>query len=79
MADFDNFRFHDLRHTAATLMVMGGMDLVTVKEILGHSRIEMTMRYGSPDIGKQKKGSCCPGINFQEKSSHKSVIRGKID
>ena len=41
-------RFHDLRHTAATMMVMGGVDLVTVKEILGHSSIEMTMRYAHP-------------------------------
>ncbi len=29
-------------------MVMGGVDLVTVKEILGHSSIEMTMRYTHP-------------------------------
>ena len=41
-------RFHDLRHTAATMMVMSGVDLVTVKEILGHSSIEMTMRYAHP-------------------------------
>jgi Site-specific recombinase XerD len=41
-------RFHDLRHTAATMMVMCGVDLATVKEILGHSSIEMTMRYAHP-------------------------------
>lgn len=29
-------------------MVLGGADLVTVKEILGHSTIEMTMRYSHP-------------------------------
>jgi len=40
--------FHDLRHTAATMMVVSGVDLVTVKEILGHSSIEMTMRYAHP-------------------------------
>lgn len=47
-ASVPDLRFHDLRHTAATLMVTGGVDLVTVKEILGHSRIEMTMRYAHP-------------------------------
>jgi len=41
-------RFHDLRHTAATYMVLGGIDLVTVKEILGHATIQMTMRYAHP-------------------------------
>jgi integrase len=41
--------FHDLRHTAATMMVVSGVDLVTVKEILGHSSIEMTMRYAHPN------------------------------
>ena len=42
------YAFHDLRHTAATMMVTSGVDLVTVKEILGHSSIEMTMRYAHP-------------------------------
>ena len=41
-------RFHDLRHISATMMVMSGVDLATVKEILGHSSIEMTMRYAHP-------------------------------
>ena len=47
-AGINDLRFHDLRHTAATLMVMGGIDLVTVKEILGHANIQMTMRYAHP-------------------------------
>ena len=44
-AGIGKMRFHDLRHTAATYMVRGGIDLVTVKELLGHSRIDVTMRY----------------------------------
>ena len=50
-----DMRFHDLRHTAATLMVTGGIDLVTVKEILGHSKIEMTMRYAHPTLENKRK------------------------
>jgi integrase len=40
-----NFRFHDLRHTAASYLVMSGVDLPTVMAILGHREIEMTLRY----------------------------------
>ena len=35
-------RFHDLRHTAASLLIMEGVDLKTVSEILGHSSISIT-------------------------------------
>jgi integrase len=38
-------RFHDLRHTFASHLVASGVDIVTVKELLGHADIKMTMRY----------------------------------
>ena len=44
-AKISDFHFHDLRHTAASHLVMGGVDLATVKEILGHKDIKMTLRY----------------------------------
>lgn len=47
-AGISGLRFHDLRHTFATNLVLGGVDLVTVKEILGHSDIAMTVRYSHP-------------------------------
>ena len=38
-------RFHDMRHTAATLMLASGVPLNTVKEICGHADIATTTGY----------------------------------
>jgi integrase len=48
-AGINGFRFHDLRHTAATRMVEAGASIVAVSKILGHSDIKMTMRYSHPE------------------------------
>jgi integrase len=47
-AGLSGVRLHDLRHTAASKMIEAGADLVTVSKILGHSSIQMTMRYAHP-------------------------------
>lgn len=47
-AGIKNFRFHDLRHTVATRLVEKGIDLLVVMDILGHAKIETTMRYAHP-------------------------------
>jgi integrase len=42
------FRLYDLRHTWATRADMSGIDLVTLAAMLGHSRIQMVLRYAHP-------------------------------
>ena len=43
--DADQFSAHKLRHTAATMMLSGGVDVRTVQEVLGHENLNTTQIY----------------------------------
>ena len=47
-AKLDRFRIYDLRHTFATRAAEAGVDLVTLATLLGHTRVQMLMRYAHP-------------------------------
>lgn len=47
-AKLEPFRLYDLRHTFATRAAEAGVDLVTLAALLGHSKVQMIMRYAHP-------------------------------
>ena len=44
-AGIENFKFHDLRHSAASELAMNGATLAEIAEILGHKTLAMVQRY----------------------------------
>jgi len=44
-AEIQDFRFHDLRHSCASYLVMNGASLAEIAEILGHKTLQMVKRY----------------------------------
>jgi len=72
-AGIKDLRFHDLRHTAATLMVTGGVDLATVSQILGHSTIQMTMKYAHPTPENKRSAVNVLASIFESKKEEKPV------
>jgi integrase len=44
-ANIKDFRFHDLRHSAASYLAMSGSSLAEIAVVLGHKRLEVTKRY----------------------------------
>ena len=45
IAQVEDFRFHDLRHTSATRMVQACVPINVVQKILNHASVTTTMRY----------------------------------
>jgi integrase len=55
-----NTRFHDLRHTCATLLLGQGVNPKFVQELLGHADISLTLNIYShvlPDMGDAAAGA----------------------
>ncbi len=55
--NFRHIRFHDLRHTFATLLVGNKMNIKTVSSTLGHAQVSTTMNYYVHDLESASKAS----------------------
>jgi integrase len=74
-AGIANFRFHDLRHTFASYYVMRGGSLKALQKILGHKKIEMTMRYSH--LSKEFAREEIQIMNGLTATCHKTVTSSK--
>ena len=80
------FHFHDPRHTAASFMAMAGVDLMSIKQILGHKTIQMTLRYSHLSPGHLRNAVAAidraltslsdPTSQFTSQSSESSLPAG---
>lgn len=77
-AEIKGVRFHDLRHTAASRMVEGGIDLVTVSKILGHASIQMTMRYAHPTPENMRLAVQKLGEVFKESGQKADTVEMRL-
>jgi integrase len=77
-AKLADFRFHDLRHTAASYLAMAGVDLRAIQEILGHKTFAMTLRYShlSPQHKAKAVLALDRAIPVGERTGHNLVTSG---
>ncbi|PTQ79287.1 site-specific integrase [Nitrosomonas ureae] len=65
-AGLKHLRFHDLRHTHASIMVNNGISLYSVQQILGHSDPKVTMRYAHLSTKTLQEASNSVSIKIRE-------------
>ncbi len=78
-ANLRSIGWHMLRHSFASHLVMRGIPLKTVQELLGHSTMEMTMRYAhlSPEVKRDAVAVLdSPGANQGHHRGTKREIKG---
>ena len=68
-AGISNFRFHDLRHTAASYLAMNQASLLEIGTLLGHKTVQMTKRYAH--LSNAHIHSAAVGLNDKLFSSKK--------
>ena len=65
------FRIYDLRHTFSSRSAMAGVDLLRLKELMGHSEISITLRYIHPTPERKQVA-----LQKLERFNHKQACGG---
>jgi len=72
--EFD-FRLYDFRHTYGSRMAMAGVDLMTLKELMGHSSITLTQRYCHPTPEHKRRAiEKMEGFNAGQQSVRNAAV-----
>lgn len=81
LSGIEGFRFHDLRHTFAIRLEAKGIDIETIRDLLGHHSITVTQRYiHSNDERKRRavdvlsKQSDETGLNSDKESDNRKSV-----
>ena len=72
-AGVEGLRFHDLRHAFASRLVEAGVDIVTVRDLLGHFSIKVTQRYTHP--GKSQKFAAVELLTQETAQNAENLLR----
>lgn len=64
-------RIHDLRHTFASWAIQAGVDIKTLKDLLGHATLEMVLRYAHLDLSTKLKA--VDKVNLEAEESEMSL------
>src|SRR5215472_1944710 len=65
------FHWHDLRHTFASRLVMGGVDILTVKELMRHKTLVVTLRYAH--LAPEHLSEALDNVSSTTRTCNKSV------
>jgi integrase len=76
-AKIKDFRFHDIRHCAATRMAEAGVDIFTLAAILGHEDIRMTKRYAHATDEAKRRAVEKLGQNQTPRDSNVTEEKGQ--